>query len=154
MTDAHRATSSPPVDSRRLRDRHGRGMRHPLPRGVRARRGRAPAIVRAVREAVDRLGALGRPELTGTAVQVQRIPDAPDALVARLRAGDRPERPELWAQARIVDARLVVTVHERALRGFDAPVDLVGTVYAALLLACADALGVDPEDLDPAWVDG
>lgn len=136
----------------RSRDRHGRGLRHPLPLGRRARRSRQDRLEEAVQKAVENLGGLGEPGLLGVVVRVQRIPDHADALLSRLRAGMRPGPEQLWSSvSRRDDGTLVVTLHERPILAAVEPEELDTAVYATVLARCAEALGRDPQQLDPGW---
>lgn len=136
----------------RSRDRHGRGVRHPVPLGRRARRSRQDRLEEAVQQAVEKLGGLGEPGLLGVVVRVQRIPDHADALLSRMRAGMRPGPEQLWSSlARRGDGTLVVTLHERPILAAVEAGELDTAVYATVLARCAEALGRDPQQLDPGW---
>lgn len=138
--------------ARGTKDRHGRGLRHPLPRGRRARRSRQDLLTAAVEQAVDRLGALGEPALDGVVVRVQRVPDHADALLQQLHAGLRPGPERHWASAeRRPEGTVVITVQERPLLSSVESAELGRAVYAAVLARCAEQIGRTPEDLDPRW---
>ncbi len=136
----------------RSRDRHGRGLRHPMPLGRRGRRTRQDRLMAAVEKAVERLGGLGEPALIGVVVRVQRVPDHAEELLQELRAGMRPGPERLWASVgRRRDGTLVVTLHERPILEAVEPEELDTAVYATVLARCAAEIGRDPEQLDPDW---
>lgn len=136
----------------RPRDRHGRGLRHPVPLGRRARRSRQDRLMAAVERAVEKIGALGEPALIGIVVRVQRIPDHADGLLQELRAGMRPGPERLLASVgRRSDGTMVVTLHERPILSAVEPEELDTAVYATVLARCAEEIGRDPEQLDPGW---
>ena len=136
----------------RTRDRHGRGMRHPVPLGRRARRSRQDRLETAVEKAVEKISGLGEPALIGMVVRVQRIPDHADGLLQELRAGMRPGPERMWASVdRRADGTLVVTLHERPILADVEPEELETAVYATVLARCAEEIGRDPEQLDPDW---
>ncbi|WP_141756376.1 hypothetical protein [Micrococcus sp. HMSC067E09] len=136
----------------RSRDRHGRGLRHPLPLGRRARRTRQDRLETAVEKAVEKIGGLGEPALIGMVVRVQRIPDHADGLLRELRAGMPPGPERLWASVgRRGDGTLVVTLHERPILSAVESDELDTAVYATVLARCAEEIGRDPEQLDPGW---
>ncbi len=138
--------------ARRTRDRRGRGLRHPRPFGLRSERGRGEALLTAVEKAVDRLAALEAPGLRHVTARVERIPDRLDERLRGLRAGAERDEETLFARAeRQGQDGVVITLFERPLRDAADPEDLDGAVYGVALSRCAEALGVDPQVLDPGW---
>ncbi|QCP08639.1 hypothetical protein FDF08_12230 [Micrococcus luteus] len=138
--------------ARRTRDRRGRGLRHPRPFGLRSERGRGEALLTAVEKAVDRLAALEAPGLRHVTARVERIPDRLDERLRALRAGAERDEETLFARAeRQGQDGVVITLFERPLRDAADPEDLDGAVYGVALSRCAEALGVDPQVLDPGW---
>ena len=138
--------------ARRTRDRRGRGLRPPRPFGLRSERGRGEALLTAVEKAVDRLAALEAPGLRHVTARVERIPDRLDERLRALRAGAERDEETLFARAeRQGQDGVVITLFERPLRDAADPEDLDGAVYGVALSRCAEALGVDPQVLDPGW---
>ncbi|WP_256971948.1 hypothetical protein [Micrococcus luteus] len=138
--------------ARRTRDRRGRGLRHPRPYGERSERGRTEALLTAVEKAVDRLGALDAPGLRHVTALVERIPDRLDERLRALHAGAERDEETLFARAeRQGQDGVVITLFERPLRDAADPDDLDGAVYGVALSRAAEALGVDPQVLDPDW---
>ena len=138
--------------ARRTRDRRGRGLRHPRPFGARSERGRGEALLTAVEKAVDRLGSLDAPGLRHVTARVERIPDRLDERLRELHAGRERDEEALFARAeRQGRDGVLITLFERPLRDAADPADLEGAVYGVALSRCADALGVDPQVLDPSW---
>ena len=135
-----------------LRDRHGRGLRHPRPFGARSPRGRAERLLAAVEKAVERLADLQAPGLRHVTVGLERIPDRLEERLRALHAGAEPDEESLFARAeRTQDGGVLLTLFERPLVEATEPEDLDGAVYGVALSRCADALGVDPMVLDPEW---
>lgn len=134
------------------RDVRGRGLRHPLPFGARAGRGRADALMDAVEKAVDRLAGLQAPGLRRVAARLERIPDRLDERLALQRARAVADEEGLFGRAERDGADgVVITLFERPLTESADPADLEEAVYAVALSRCAAALGVDPQVLDPSW---
>lgn len=134
------------------RDRRGRGLRHPRPFGARSERGRGEALLTAVEKAVDRLGSLDAPGLRHVTARVERIPDRLDERLRELHAGQERDEEALFARAeRQGRDGVLITLFERPLRDAADPADLEGAVYGVALSRCAEALGVDPQVLDPSW---
>lgn len=137
---------------RRARDRRGRGLRHPRPFGARSERGRGEALLTAVEKAVERLAALDAPGLRHVTARVERIPDRLDERLAALHAGAERDEETLFARAtRQGRDGVVITLFERPLKDAADPDDLDGAVYGVALSRAAEALGVDPQVLDPEW---
>lgn len=148
-------TAGPGGDGRRpgrRRDVRGRGIRHPLPFGLRAPRGRVEAFVDAVQSSVERLANLGVPGLRRVTARVERIPDRLDDRLALLRARADGDDEELFGRAETDGPDgVVLTLFERPLRETVETEDLEDAVYGVALSRCAAALGVDPQALDPSW---
>ena len=135
-----------------LRDRHARGLRHPRPFGARSERGRSEALLTAVEKAVERLGDLEAPGLARVTVRVERIPDRLEERLRLLHAGAEQDEESLFARAeREGPDGVLLTLFERPLMESADPGDLDGAVYGVALSRCAQALGVDPQVLDPSW---
>lgn len=138
--------------ARGTRDRRGRGLRHPRPYGTRSERGRGEALLHAVEKAVDRLGDLDTPALQRITARVERIPDRLDERLRELHAGGDRDEEAMFARAeRQGTDGVLITLFERPLRDAADPADLEGAVYGVCLSRCAEALGVDPQVLDPEW---
>lgn len=136
----------------RRRDVRGRGLRHPLPFGVRNPRGRVEAFVDAVQSSVERLAGLGVPGLRRVTARVERIPDRLDDRLALLHARADGDDEELFGRAATDGPDgVVLTLFERPLRETVETADLEDAVYGVALSRCAAALGVDPQTLDPSW---
>ena len=107
------------------------GVSSPTGRGGRDRRGRGLRHVTA---------------------RVERIPDRLDERLRELHAGRERDEEALFARAeRQGRDGVLITLFERPLRDAADPADLEGAVYGVALSRCADALGVDPQVLDPSW---
>lgn len=142
----------------RRRDRHGRGLRGRLaPPGVPLYRTRSQQFDDMVLDAVARLEPRWGNELAGIEFAVQEVPEAEELIsefgpmpLARLIPGspdtrdpDRPAAP----------ARIVVYRRPLLARAEDDD-DLCDLVFDVVVEEFAEALGLAPESIDPAYRGG
>ncbi len=126
------------------RDRHGRGLRGPLaPATSPLTVPRAESFGDLVVAAVDRLEPRWGAHLDSVDVGVLDVPPTPagsgEVVLAEHRSGPGPRRVTLVLYRRPVELRAPERRERRAL------------VRAVVAEELAEALGIPPEDLDPAY---
>jgi predicted Zn-dependent protease with MMP-like domain len=137
--------STAPRRSRRRRDRRGRGLRGPLlPAEVPAARTRAERFDDVVLDAVERLERRWRDELAGIEFAVEDVPPSDpspwehgEVPLGRFFPADRALSPRVVLYRRPVETR---ATDER---------DLADLVHEVIVEQVAQALGVEPEAVDP-----
>ena len=155
---ANGAVNGPASSPVRRRDRRGRGMRGRLaPPGVPLYRTRSEQFDDIVLDAVARLEPRWEAELAGVEFAVQEVPEADELAddVGEIPfARVVPGSPDRGDPAHPATPTRIVVYRRPLMARAESDDDLRDLVYDVVVEELAQALGVDPDSIDPNYDGG